>query len=387
MFSSLQRNIRLYYISNFTSYMQFILPIYLLYGTQYLGLSYTQAASFMLVNNIATLVSDFLLGAYADTFSRKKSFIIGSVLQILYLLSFIFFKDYYFLLFMSVIGGIAYAFVSGTLDTLVYEQMEKAGKEKEYPHVTSHAQQMLFLGRSSSSYLGGVFFSLSAVFPYIAYAIAVGLSALSAAFMKEDLQQATKSHYKETLAKAKTFFLQRKDIVYVCFVGLVFTLFSDMLFAYFQPYFDTIGSSTAFIGAMFTIVSLSSAFGSHLMKKGLASYSFKQINTFGILLYCIAALLLLSQNIFLAALAAAILGIGFGTVQPNLRNFLNKQSPQGIKTSVISFGNTFYSIGTTIGIFLAGVFADHFTSNTIIFIILSGCALSLLLNYKIKYQT
>jgi MFS family permease len=376
----LQKNIRLYYVSNFTSHLQFILPVYLLFGTQYLGLSYTQAASFFLINNIAALIFDFFLGVVADTFSRKKSFIVGSILQVLSLLSFIFVRDYYFLLFMAFIGGIAYAFVSGTLDTLIYEQMVDDDKEKQYPQVTSKAQQMVFFGRASSSYLGGVLFSLSAVFPYIAYLVATVISAFSAGLIEEDKYQVHQTHMKETLKKARIFFLQRKDILYVCFVGLIFMLFSDMLFGYFQPYFTSIHIGSAFIGAIFSIVSLSSAYGSHLMKKALSQYTFKQINAFGILLSIFATMLLFVQNIFLVVISAIILGIAFGSVMPNLRHLLNKQSPIGINTSVVSFGNTFYSLGTTIGLFLAGFLADHFVPNTVLLIVLSGCIAALILN-------
>lgn len=385
--NQLQKNIRLYYVSNFTSHLQFILPVYLIFGTQYLGFSYTQAASFLLVNNIATLVFDFFLGVFADTFSRKKSFIIGSILQILYLGSFIFIRDYYVLLFMAFIGGIAYAFTSGTLDTMVYEDMVDEKKEKQYPHVTSKAQQMLFFGRASSSYLGGVLFSVSAVFPYIGYLLAVGISTISAGLMKENTKSIAGAHMKETFSNARIFLLQRKDILFICFVGLVFTLFADMLFGYFQPYFTSIGMGSVFIGAMFSIVSLSSAYGSHLMKTALSKYSFKQINAFGIILCILAVLLLLIQNIILAVIAAVILGIAFGTTAPNLRHLLNGQSPKGIKTSVISFGSTFYNVGTTIGLFMAGFLADRFASNTILLLILFGCVATLILNHWIKIRT
>jgi MFS family permease len=381
---NLQKNIRLYYVSTFTSHLQFIMPIYLLFGTQYLGFSYTQAASFMLVNNISSLLFDFLLGVFADSFSRKKSYIIGAVLQIAALSAFIFVKDYYFLLFMSFIGGIAFAFTSGTLDTLVYEQMVDEGKEKEYPHVTSKAQQMLFIGRASSSYLGGVLFSLSAIFPYIGYLLAVLISTFSVGAMEEKKHQVMQANMKETFSKVRAFLLERKDILYICFVGLLFTLFSDMLFAYIQPYFTIIGQGSAFVGAMFTLVSLASAYGAHLMKSALHKYTFKQINMFGIILYIIATLLFMTQNIVLAVAAAVLLGIAFGTVMPNLRHLMNTQSPKGIKTSVISFGTTSYYIGTTVGLFLAGVFADRFSTITVLSVILSGCVLSLLLNFKIK---
>ena len=382
MNSRTKRNISIYHLTQFLGNLDFTLPIYILFGKNYIGLNYSQIAVLTVIAFASSVAFDFLLGIFADSFSKKKSYILGVIVSFLSLLPYIFTKDYTLLILAAFLMGFGSALASNVLDTFIHEDLDDNGLIEHYAPVTSKAQQMFFFGRTFAGVLGGFLFIISPTLPYIFYAIATLICIVVASIV---LTEMPSGHIKNTIAQttkdAFTFLKKRKDIIYFCLVGLIILIFGDLQFGYYQPYFTLLHINPVYIGILYSVISLFSAFGSHLMKGFLPKYSAKTINTFMILATICTALCMLPRIPILAFIGPLFIAVTFGFVYPNLRNFLNSQSPSEIKTSVASFGTTCYAIGTMIGLSAGGVFADHFSSTIVLSIILAGSIISFVLNY------
>lgn len=378
-------NIATYHITQFLGNLDFTLPIYILFGKNYIGLNYSQIALLTIIAFATSVAFDFLLGIFADSFSKKKSYIAGVVLSFLSLLPYIFTKDYTLFIIAAFLLGMGSALASNVLDTFIHEDLTDHGLIEQYASVTSKAQQMLFLGRMCAGIIGGFLFVVSPVLPYIFYALATGVCIIIASLILREMpSRYAKNNIVVTTKAAFDFLKSRKDIVFFCLVGLVMLLFGDLQFGYYQPYFNTLHISSLYIGILYSVISLFSAFGSHIMKGLLSKYSAKTINMFMILATIATAFFMLPKIPLLAFLGPLWIGVSFGFVYPNLRNFINARSPGHIKTSVVSFGTTCYAIGSMLGLALAGIFADHFSSTVILLIIIGGSGVTFILNSLLK---
>ena len=385
MNSRTKRNISIYHLTQFLGNLDFTLPIYILFGKNYIGLSYSQIALLTVIAFASSIAFDFLLGIFADSFSKKKSYILGVIITFLSLLPYIFTKDYTLLILAAFLMGFGNALASNVLDTFIHEDLNDNGLIEHYAPVTSKAQQMFFFGRTCAGVLGGFLFTVSPTLPYIFYAIATLICIVVASLV---LTEMPTEHIKNTITQttkdAFAFLKKRKDIIYFCLVGLIILTFGDLQFGYYQPYFSSLHINPVYIGVLYSVISLFSAFGSHLMKSFLPKYSAKTINSFMIVATICTALFMLPRIPILAFIGPLFIAVTFGFVYPNLRNFLNTQSPSEIKTSVASFGTTCYAIGTMIGLSAGGVLADHFSSTVVLSIILAGSIISFILNNLLK---
>lgn len=381
MNTNTKRNIAIYHLTQLFGNLDFTLPIYVLFGKNYVGLSYSQISLLVVVLFAGSVGFDFLLGIFADSFSRKRSYIWGIFLSLLGLLPFILTKDYSLFIFGVFLSGVGSALSSNVLDTYVYENLNDHRLTEHYAGITSKAQQMFYYGRTIAGVLGGFFFAVNPILPYVFYATALIFCILLAIFyLKEVSIKQEKKNIMQTTTAAFSFLKERKDILYFCLIGLLILAFSDLLFGYYQPYFNTLHISPLMIGILYSVISIVSSFGSGLMKKWLSTYSAKAINNFMIVATIITACFMIPQLFPLAFVGSLFVALTFGFVAPNLRHFLNIQSPSDIKTSIASFGTTMYAVGTMIGLFLSGILADHFSSTVILTIIIGGSFVCLLLN-------
>lgn len=382
-----KNNVFAYYLTQFLGNLSFTLPIYILFGKNYLGFSYSQIAFITLIAFGSSTAFDFILGIVADSVSRKKTYILGVILSLISFLPYLFSKEYPLFIIAAFISGIGSALTSNVLDTFIHEDLRRNNLLKEYPKVTAKAQQMLFFGRMCAGIIGGFIFTINPKLPYIGVVISTLLCLVLATKMFKEMIDSKENIGTKIIAKqAINFLKERKDIINFCLVGLFILIFGDLQFGYYQPYFNTLNINPALLGGLYSAISLFSAYGSHLMKSFLTKHSPKKINAFMIIATICTAVLMLPRIPILAFIAPLFIAVTFGFVYPNMRHFLNSQSPSKIKTSIASFGSTVYAIGTMVGLSSGGILADHFSSTIILSIIIAGSIVTLILNNRLQLK-
>lgn len=382
----LQRNIRLLYVINFFNSSMFILPIYILFGTQYLGLNYLQAGSFFLVNLFVSISLDFLGGVMADRVGRKQTFMLGMALQVVTYIPFLFTKSYLILLFFAAVNGVGIALASNSVDALIYEEANRADEKKAYQHANANVSIFEYFGRIIASVIGGFAYNIDPRFPYAMYILALVLALIAGAnlLVNNNYNQGQKPHYYKLLKTAFRTYSNNLLLLKFVAVGCAFAIFADMLFFFYQPFFIEQNVSSSLLGVLIAAISLFSAFGSYLMRKLPDKISATAIQTVELMGVIATGLLLVVLNIPLAFVAPLIMGLISGFMYPNMRLFVNNNTTNNVRASVLSLATTMFSIGTALGLVFSLYLADQIEPNSILIIIIAGSILTLFANIFIK---
>lgn len=114
----------------FFSNLYFYLPILTLFYQQR-GLSIFQINSLQGVLIGTIFLTNIPTGIFADKFGRKKAMIIALALQLLGEILFLFAYGYISFVFICIIAGLGFSFMTGTVSALIYETLKKEQKENE----------------------------------------------------------------------------------------------------------------------------------------------------------------------------------------------------------------------------------------------------------------
>lgn len=385
----LKRNFRLFCATNFFTGALFTIPIYILFGREYLHLSYLQAGSFFLVAWCLSLALDFVGGILADKYGRKRIFVTGLVLQIVGTTPFIFVKDYPLLLLSSLVIGLGMALVSNTVTALLYEQASELGHKRYYQHANATALAYSYGGRILASIAGGIAYAVHPTLPYLLtvisliLALAAGLAMRFSPKVEEQLEQ--KSTIQLSRSALKVFTSNRGLIKFTLIVALI-SIWGDYIFTYYQPYYLQFGVSSIELGYLFAAISLFSALGTLAMRKLPNKLSAHAINSITIGGIIITALLLEFLRIPVVYLAPLVMGAISGLTLPNLNLYINKHAPSAIRSSVLSIATTTMGVGSGIGIFTALQLVGQFGQDMILSIVIVGSLCTLLLNVGINVR-
>lgn len=355
----LHKNIYLWYLTTFFSYADFTLPIWVIFNTEVLGLNNAQAFLLGVLSYGLSAIFEIPTGSWADKFGRAKTYQLGTVLYILSVASYIFTPNFYVLLFFQILGGLGLAMRSGGLEALVHDSIN--GKNKNTVYSTVHGRKMaiLFISRVLTVLLSGVMYAIDPKLPFIIAAVTYTIGLIISLFFKEvrletPTTASSVSHIRETIS----LILKKKTLVIFFSLIAIYTLFSEALFAIYQPYFKSINIEIGEFGVFYAIISAFSAIGA-LSITGIV----KKHNTFKILLLMMLAVLftlsiMLLEMPALTYIAIIPSSIAFGyivTLQNTITQKLVSSKHQATAVSVASFVRTFSFL---VGVMLVGIALD-----------------------------
>ena len=384
---ALKKNVHHLYAVSFFTTAGFTIPIYILFGRQYLHLSYLAAGSFFLVSWILSLALDFVGGICADKYGRKHTFVLGVVLQIAGTIPFVFIKDYPLLLVVSAVTGLGMALSNNTVTALVYEHARGLGQKAYYQHANATAGFYTYLSRIIASVVGGFAYALHPTLPYLLTAVSLVFGLIAGARMKfvstveEHAEREAKTAItSQTLAVFKS---NHALIKFTCIIGLL-CVWGDYTFTYYQPYYLAFGVSSATLGFIFAAISVFSAAGSLVMRKLPDKLSPHGINSLGLIGVASTTLLLLLFRLPVAYFAPLIMASVSGFSYANVNLYVNHHAPNNIRSSVLSAVTTIMGIGSGIGILLALRLAGHASTQVILLIAVVGSLATLALNTGVR---
>lgn len=376
------RNTRWMYVAYFFANSSFTLPIYILFGTQYLGVGYLHAGLLALVPWFVALFFDFLGGVVADRIGRKSAYVAGVSLEIVGILPFLFVQDYWLLLGCSVVAGLGMALKSNAIDALIYDQAAAADKKKLYQQATATSMIFVFLGRIYASIIGGIVYTMDPRAPYLLVVIALGLAVFAASRIRvaRTIDISEHPRYRDIVGAALRLFRRSRSLLWFVGIGSLAMFYADMLFAYYQPLFMVQGVSPATLGWVFAGISVFSALGSLAMRMLPNVLSAHAIQSLIILGTVLTAVSLLVFDVPLALGAPIFLGFVSGFMYPNLRMFVNHHASSSSRAAAISVGTAIFGSGTGLGMLLAFFLAGRLTQAAILMLIIGGAAILLVAN-------
>ena len=153
------RNASVFYWTEFFRSLVFIIPVWIAIMHERIGV--TGMSLYLAVGFVTQLVLELPTGALAGLIGRKKTVIIGHIVDGLQYLGMAFATTLPQFALLSVLSGTAEALRSGSLEAIVYDSLKQDKRESEYKKIMS-AQGIRFqIGLMVSTALGGFMGNIS----------------------------------------------------------------------------------------------------------------------------------------------------------------------------------------------------------------------------------
>ena len=358
------RTVRLYYVTRVLETAHFTLGVYLIYLTQYVGLSFTQALALYVVMVASSTFFDLYGGGLADARGRKRSYVFGIAISLAaFYLPVLFIENFYILLSLAAVAGLGSALSSNTITSIIADLLQH--DQHRYRQVNAHSQVALFVSRATAAVLGGLLFELASPLPFIAEAVALAAAALVAMAMHDprgDLPPEP-STVRRLVLDALLHIRKAAPLILRSSLALGFSalLAGDLLFTYLQPFFSSHGFSPTQLGILFACISLLSALGSWCVQ-----YLHHRGWRLGVIILAAAIIAVnglgIASNVATIALATiALQAIVNGMTIPTQRLIANESVPSRIRTTVLSASTTVTSAFMLAGFMISGLLADSGT--------------------------
>ncbi|MGH2497114.1 MAG: MFS transporter [Ktedonobacteraceae bacterium] len=166
----LTKNIKLLSWFNFSYSFNLYYGIAIIYFVQVTH-SYALGISILSITQVADALFEIPTGMYSDRIGRKTCIIVGSIAQVLAVVSYALGQLYVILIIGAVFEGLAVALYSGNNDALLYETVAASGDEQNYHDYYGKVTSML-------SFSAAIAVVLGAIIAYWSFPLALWLSVI-----------------------------------------------------------------------------------------------------------------------------------------------------------------------------------------------------------------
>lgn len=323
--------------------LYFYLPVMTLY-LQYKGLSLVEINLLNALLLGSQFVAEVPTGVLADRLGRKRSWIIGLVLQFLGELLFFFASSFWLFALIQVIAGFGFAFMSGCVEALVYESLpaerRNAAMKRALGLISAAVRFANLLAFSLGGWLVRDLEPQSYSFAILLTVISVGLGLLVACFVRDlpTSSHAGQSPSAPQLFRAGVQLLQHnKGLRRLVLLGVLSDPFGFYLVALYQPYFvraDVPGQWFGYALAIGSLLAMVCDRYGYLLEERLGLRKGMLLGT-GLpgLLYLVMAL----QFEPFGAILLFILQYGsMNAIRPTLRAYINDHVPDVQRATTLS---------------------------------------------------
>ena len=301
------------------------------------GLNAFQISTLIVIWAVTVFLLQVPSGALADKFSRKYILIFAQLMKMAGYLTWFLFPSYTGFLAGFVLWGVQGAFMSGTFEAILYDELNKFNKKEEYTKIYGRMRTFDFIGLIAASALATPIFTLGG-YPFVL----IGSSTLllvSIAFLATlpNVKNEESTHEKEYFHFLKE---GAKIVIHtpillrlIIFLALVMSL-SGPINDYYGIFIRDAGISTAGIGIFMAAAGTADVAGSLLAHR----YKKYKNSIFYLLFIVTGALLLASAFLFNYLGLALLLLYGFFNriTKTVFEGKLQDEIPPGIRATVSS---------------------------------------------------
>lgn len=163
-------NIVKYYIWRFVNGFYFIYALQAIYLLSK-GITPIQLGLFASTTTICITILEIPTGFIADKFSRRVSVSLGFFISALAFIGLIFVSNFYNLLIISFLMGLAEALKSGATESLIYDDLKHSASESDYLKVSSRGSTLGTVAGGLASFTGPLLYVINTSFPFLLTAI------------------------------------------------------------------------------------------------------------------------------------------------------------------------------------------------------------------------
>jgi len=385
------KHLGIFYLEKFISSLLFFAPAFwILQFNQNLNLF--QIGILFSVLSITSFLFEIPTGAFADIYGRKASVLFSYFLTAITLIFLAFVTNFYILVLIFAIWGIANTFSSGAKESWVIDNLKFNKKEKLINHFYIKQQSIIGFSLVISGILGYFLvgkFDLSIIWVFAS--ISFLISGFMLLFVKEHkLTKEKKKTFKQLFIQSKKsikFALNHYTIMLIL-MATFFIMFRDSFGGdlVWQPFLNSLGFPIASFGFLFSIITLVSAIATLFANKLLNTFK-NERNYLIFLLICsmiLDFLVFFVNNYYLGIILLILMLVSISLFMPIGHSYFQKFIPSRMRATITSFNGMIISLAYAISYPLSGFLADTITTKYTI--ILGGLFLipSLIFYLKIK---
>lgn len=225
-----QQNRRIYFISQFCHSLIFTVPVVI--AVMQAKISASQISFLFAWRYFIQIIAELPTGALADMIGKKKAIQFGFLFFIIYIFAFMGSDTFLKFLFIFSLAGISEAFLSGSVQAMIYDSLKQDGQEKIYQKTIAKENYLYQIGLMLSSFFGGYLDVINHQLPFILYGLCLSVGFLSTCFYQEpkvDSEKFSLSTYRRQIILGfkeafKDKFIQKLSFFYILVESISWSL-------------------------------------------------------------------------------------------------------------------------------------------------------------------
>ena len=146
------RNVKLFYLIGGGMSFWLVEAVWYFYWSKLA--SFSQIGTIFAVLTLVWIFLEIPTGAIADMFGRKRSTIIGAFFLSLGSISLVIATNFWYLIIGGLLQNIGRAFISGSLEALVYDDLKKNNLEESYNDVIAAQTKIRYVAYAIATLVG-----------------------------------------------------------------------------------------------------------------------------------------------------------------------------------------------------------------------------------------
>ena len=324
-----------------------------LYFYNHIGTLYqqTRGLNLLQVNSIWSIIvgtiflAEVPTGVIADKIGRKWSIVTALLLQTLGEFFYFFAKDYYTFIFIAILAGIGYAFLSGANEALVYDSLPEEDRETNMKKSMGVIGSSYHLAFFVAPIFGGLIVSQLVLEKFLT-AIFLTACSVTIAFLISFSLKEPQNSYKHSGENPLTIFKEgfgeiknSKRLKWLMAIAVLTSTFSNSLINLYQPYFADADVPTFWIGAALSIGGLLAFIlqkYAYLIEQKLGKIGFLVLSIWPGIMYLLLAM------VSLPAILIPIFVVAYASMEarnPLFSSYKNDQIKSKNRATVLSLFN------------------------------------------------
>lgn len=383
-------NIPRLYLIKISKWFMLFMPIVVLFYEEN-GLGMADVLLLKGIYSVAIVVFEIPSGYFADTWGRKNTLIIGSILGTLGFVTYSVSGAFMGFLAAELMLGVGQSFISGSDSALLYDSLLQEGKEKDYVKMEGRVMSVGNFAETLAAVAGGLLAEISLRTPFVVQIFVAALAIPAALTLMEPISEnKRKGSFREVLQIVRTSMFTNKLLKQAIFFSSIIGT-ATLTFAWFiQPYLEGLGLSPSRIGFVWAALNLTVAV--------VTLYAYRIEKRLGRNLTIVAIAVFISVGYIAVGLMESLWAIAFmflfysvrGVATPVLKDYINRLTTSDVRATVLSVRSFIIRfLFAILGPFL-GWYSDKFSLQNalilagIVFLILSAYTIVLLRVAEIK---
>lgn len=324
-------------------------------------------------------------GAFADTFGRKKSIVLGCSLLSISFLVYFSGNNLWTFVTAELIGALGATFLSGALEAWVVDSLAYHDYTGDLAQIFRRETYFKGLSIIGASLIGGYLGEIDLSLPWLISAISVFSTGIFAWFFLKEHEvekgglTLSLAPIKKIIADSVSFGYRNKSVWFISLFGMSLAICVQALNMQWPFVFrENYGFSTKDLGWLFVFISLSVMLGGKLSK--IFSRWIKKEKDALVLSQLITALSIIGASLMGGVIPVMGLfllhEVGRGMLVPLKQAYLNKRIPSKQRATILSFDSMILKLGSFVGLGVSGYLAKGYGISVTWFV--SGCLLAII---------